>query len=235
MVLAVTGCQSLPPENPASWPEAQPAKVELQPGDALQLLYTYWPELNSEQLIRPDGKVSLQLVGDVMAAGKSPEELRAELHELYSEKLRNPEITVIVAEYTSHRVYVGGEVHRPGVIPIQGRLTALEAVMQAGGPVKQSAKMNSVVLVRVRDGQRYARSLDLAKSLSEPESDPFLLEPYDVIYVPRTAIDRVNQFVDQYIDEIIPRSVIWNMTYDLGDSDLRTNTRSFQVTPVIGP
>lgn len=218
----VTGCTTTPPENPATWPEARPAQVVLQPGDELRIVYPYWPELETEQVIRPDGKLSLQLVGEVMAGGKSPAELRDDLIGLYADKLKDPEVTVIVNEYTSHRVYVGGEVQRPGVMPIQGRLTALEAVMQAGGPLKATGKLDSVVVVRVRDGQRHARTVDLAHAIENPESEPFLLEPFDVVFVPRTNIDRVNQWVDQYINKIIPNSVIWNLTYDLRDRDFDT-------------
>lgn len=234
LTLAMTGCQTVPPENPANWPAYEEPRVELQPGDQLRILYTYWPELNEEQIIRPDGKLALQLVGDVQAAGYTPEELRDHLIQLYADKLKEPEIVVAVENFAGQRVYVGGEVHTPGVLPITGRLTVLEAIMQAGGPVKESAKLSTVVLVRVRGSERYARSVNVAKAISDPTSEPVYLEPYDVVFVPRTAIDQVNQFVDQYIDEIIPRSVIWNLTYDLNEQDFDTDSNSFQITPTTG-
>jgi polysaccharide export outer membrane protein len=234
LTLAMAGCQTVPPENPANWPVSQEPRVELQPGDQLRILYTYWPELNEEQAIRPDGKVALQLVGDVQAAGYTPDELRAHLLQLYAGKLKDPEIVVAVDGFSGQRVYVGGEVRQPGVLPLSGRMTVLEAIMQAGGPIKQSAKLSTVVLVRMRDGQRHARSINVAKALSEPESEPVFLEPYDVIFVPRTAIDQVNQFVDQYIDEIIPRSVYWNLTYDLNQQDFNNDSNTFQISPTAG-
>ena len=215
----------------------------LKPGDVLQVKFLYWPELNEEyQSIRPDGKISLQLVGEVHAEGLEPAQLRQELLTLYQDKLIEPEISVVVRSLDSHRVYVGGEVLSPGLVPIQGQLTALEAIMQAGGPRKQSAKMDSVVIVRQQDGRQYATTIDLRASLESPESTAFELGPRDIVYVPRTAIDRVDQWVDQYINQVIPRSVHTNFTFtkeldsDEGDSsgeraaELLTNLNSAAAT-----
>lgn len=235
VVMAFTaGCLSTPPaENPA-WPEPAPPAVKLQPGDTIRIVFTYWPELNEEQTIRPDGKIALQLVGDVDAQNLTPEELRASLLTRYADKLKNPEITVVVTQYTSQRVYVGGEVRTPGLIPIQGRLTALEAIMQAGGFNKGTAQMRNVVLIREREGKRFAKTIDMREALEAPESTPVYLEPYDIVYVPRTVIDHVDQWVDQYINQIIPRSVYWNLTYDLNQQDFESESRSFQIQAVPG-
>ncbi|MCC6694675.1 MAG: polysaccharide export protein [Candidatus Hydrogenedentes bacterium] len=236
------GCATTP-EPAESFPIAQEPRVVLKPGDVLQVKFLYWPELNEEyQSIRPDGKISLQLVGEVHAEGLEPAQLRQELLTLYQDKLIDPEISVVVRSLDSHRVYVGGEVLSPGLVPIQGQLTALEAIMQAGGPRKQSAKMNSVVIVRQQDDRQYATTIDLRESLESPESIAFELAPRDIIYVPRTAIDRVDQWVDQYINQVIPRSVHTNFTLtkeldsDNGDSngaraaELLTNLNSAAAT-----
>ncbi len=234
VVLIAGGCVSTPPaENPA-WPEPAAPAVKLQPGDSVRIMFTYWPELNEEQTIRPDGKIALQLVGDVDAQNLTPDELRTALMTRYADKLKDPEITVVVTQYTSQRVYVGGEVRTPGLIPIQGRLTALEAIMQAGGFNKGTAQLRNVVLIRERDGQRFARSIDLREAIGSPESTPVYLEPYDIVYVPRTVIDQVDQWVDQYINQIIPRSVYWNLTYDLNEQEFETDSRSFQIQAVPG-
>lgn len=215
IALGLSGCMTTPPFAD-SFPAAAEPTVVLKPGDVLQVKFLYWPELNEEkQSIRPDGKISLQLVGDVQAEGHTPEELRNHLLDLYQDKLIDPEIAVVVSSLDSHRVYVGGEVLSPGLVMINGRLTALEAIMQAGGFRKESAKMSSVVVVRQRDGAQYARTIDLRKSIEEPQSEPFLLEPYDIVFVPRTAIDQVDQWVDQYINQIIPRSLHYNFTHEV--------------------
>lgn len=229
LVAALSGCITTPPPS-ESFPVAAEPKVVLQPGDVLQVKFLYWPELNEEkQSIRPDGKISLQLVGDVQAQGRTPDELRSELLGLYQDKLIEPEISVVVNSLDSHRVYVTGEVQNPGLVMINGRLTALESIMQAGGFLKESAKKRTVVVVRQRDGQQFATTLDLRKALEESESEPFLLEPYDVVYVPPTNIDQVDQFVEQYVNRIVPRSVHWGFQYDLNEPSYSNNNFGSQL------
>lgn len=234
MLAVLMGCLTTPPQEHGSWPAYDTPVVRLEPGDVIQVKFTYWPELDEEQGIRPDGLISLKLIGDVRAQDLTPDELRTDLLARYADKLKDPDITVVVSEYTSHRVYVGGEVLQPGVIPMQGKLTVLEAIMQAGGFNKATAKLANVVVVRQRDGKYYSRSLDLRKAIAEPESGTFVLEPRDVVFVPRTTIDKVDQFVDQYINQIIPRSVYWNLTYDLNQQDFDSDSRSFQIQAVPG-
>ncbi|HRK36042.1 MAG TPA: polysaccharide biosynthesis/export family protein [Candidatus Hydrogenedentes bacterium] len=215
LICALPGCLTTPPPS-ESFPVAAEPKVVLQPGDVLQVKFLYWPELNEEkQAIRPDGKISLQLVGDVQAEGRTPDELRTDLLSIYEDKLIEPEIAVVVNSLDSHRVYVGGEVMQPGLVMISGRLTALEAIMQAGGFKKQSAKMASVVVIRQREGKQFSQSLDLRKAIESPESEPFLLEPYDIVFVPRSNIDQIDQWVDQYINQIVPRSLHYSFTHDV--------------------
>ena len=209
------------------WPAATPADVVvlLQPGDVLKIKFMGWPELDEEQAIRPDGKISLLLVGDVEAAGQTPEQLRAKLLSLYTGKIKNPEegsINVVVSGFDSQRVYVGGEVKLPGLVMLKGTLTPLEAIMQCGGFIKESAKLNTVVVIRERDGKQYAIALNLRKSLQQPESTPFYLQAHDVVYVPRTAIDRVDQWVNQYFNNIVPK----NLHYTFSDTIDSNSSRS---------
>jgi polysaccharide export outer membrane protein len=91
----------------------------------------------------------------------------------------------------------------------------LEAIMHAGGFNKASARMANVVVIRNHEGRQHSCSLDLRKAIEEPASDPFYLEPNDIVFVPRTAIDRVDQWVDQYINQIVPRAVHYNFTHEV--------------------
>jgi len=181
--------------------------VVLQPYDVVRMRFLYWPELDDEQWIRPDGKISLLMVGEVEAQGLTPNELQQTLMELYEPKIREPEINVTVTELAGNRVYVGGEVMTPGLIFLGSRLTALEAIMQAGGFNEYTANKAEVVIVRQAGDQQLARTIDLRAALQSPSSDQFFLHPYDVIYVPRTKIVRVNQFVEQYLDNVLPRRI----------------------------
>ncbi len=186
----------------------------LQPGDLLEIKYFYSPELNEVVKVRPDGKISLQVVDEVEAAGLTPSQLDKILTEKYSNILRQPEITVIVREFAGHKVYVGGEVNAPGLIPIPGKTTCLQAIFQAGG-FKNTAKLKSIVILRNQGTEKpLFITLDLSKDLKTPISrNDTLLHPYDIVYVPRTLITEINQFVDQYIEKLIPISKSVGFTY----------------------
>jgi len=186
-------------------PPAPEVKVVLQPYDTIRIKFLYWPELDDEQMIRPDGKISLLMIGEIEAQNRTPDELQKELVKLYESKVNEPEINVVVSSLANNRVYVGGEVSTPGLILIQGRLTALGAIMQAGGFIESSAKKSSVVIVRQQGDKQFARTIDLRAALNGAETEPFLLQPYDILYVPRTAITHVDEFVAQYIDGVIPK------------------------------
>src|SRR5262245_16532030 len=118
----------------------------LAAGDRIELRFTYNPELNVEQTIRPDGRIALEHVGEVEAAGLTPLELTTELESRFGRVLKHAKITVVVRDFAGRRVYVGGEVATPGVIELQGRMTVLEAILNSGG-AKTSASMKSVVLL----------------------------------------------------------------------------------------
>ena len=105
---------------------ASPSPVTLAPGDVIEIKFFYTPELNEIQTVRPDGKLALQLVGEVEVQGKTPAELREELLRLYASQLKDPEIAVMSRLLQNRRVFVGGQVNAPGVIPMPGELTLLE-------------------------------------------------------------------------------------------------------------
>jgi len=238
VVVILGGCiTKTPPAETEDWPEAQEVKLVLQPGDTIDVRYAYWSDFDQQQFVRPDGQITLPLVGAVEAAGMTPEELTAHLNEIYADKLKDPEISVIVRSLDSQRVYVCGEVRAPGMIRMSGQTTALDAIIEAGGFVSWSAKVKNVVVIRHRDGKRYARSLDLRRALRDPTSDPFYLEPHDVVFVPRTVINVVDQYVEQYVNQIIPRNVHMQFGLhryyqtDTDDVDQRTLTQ-YQLTPL---
>ena len=180
--------------------------VYLTPGDVISIDFLYWPELDVEQQIRPDGKISLDLVGHIDVSGMTVEELDEHLHEIYAAKIKDPKITTIIRSFGNRRAYIAGEVTNPGFVDLTDQMTALEAVMATGGFDKRSANLEDVVVIRHVDGQRYAKLLNFNLPLNDPNSD-LLLAPRDIVYVSRTTIDEVNQWVDQYINRIVPAPV----------------------------
>jgi len=198
-------------------PELQEQSAEqsyvLQVGDILDVKLYYHPELNETVTIRPDGMISLQLIDEVRAAGLTPSELDHTITKRYVPFLEDPNTTVIVKEFSNQKVYVGGEVNKPGLIPLTGNLHTIQAILQAGGK-KDTAQMKNVIIVRyIGDTNAAAFSVDMTKVLKgEPD---ILLSPYDIVFVPKKKIAKVNLFVEQYISNMIPKSVLFNLPYNL--------------------
>lgn len=228
----LSGCATVP-KNSENWPPPRTNLATVQPGDVLQIKFPFWPDLNEEQAIRPDGRIALQHIGEVEVSGRTPEEIRQTLITRYAVVLKNPELNVAVKTYISQQVYVGGEVRDPNMVPIEGgRLTVVDAIFRAGGFLKQSAQLSNVIVIRQRDGKQYVRSLNLNKAFNGKDPDPFLLEPYDVVYVPRTRIDHVDQWVDTYINQLIPDKFVFTFNKDLDNNNrnnANTNSRTFQL------
>jgi polysaccharide export outer membrane protein len=199
------GCQSNV-SNPSA-PETETARssrVALAPGDVVEIKFYYTPRLNETQTVRPDGKITLQLVGEVEARGLEPAELRDRLLELYAPHLVSPEVAVIVRSFLRRRVFVGGEVKTPRVVEMPEELTVLQAIVQAGGFDMREAEPRNVIVIRHKDGQRYGYSVNLKPALEGKETHPFFLEPEDVVHVPQTQIAKLDQWIDQHINKIVP-------------------------------
>lgn len=226
-LLSLTACASTSPVAPfiqSSTESMSPAatKVVLGPGDVVDIKFRFLPELDYEQAIRPDGKISLQMVDEVMAAGMTPEELDKHLTDLYSTKLKSPEITVIVVTLANQVVYVGGEVDTPGVLPLVGQMTATQAVMNSGG-FRDTAEPQSAIIIRKgQDNRPVPMQVDLQKVLNgDGTSMDIPLQPADIVYVPKSHIAKANLFVRQYIQDLfLFRGVNLGFSYELhADND----------------
>jgi polysaccharide biosynthesis/export protein PslD len=229
--MLLMGCQGLQPSVRQPDVQVDPTpRLLLRPGDSVEIKFYYSPELNSLQTVRSDGKITLELVGDVAVDGKLPEEVRDILKNLYRSELKHPEVTVIVRSQYGRRVYVGGEVKRPGLIEMPGSLTALAAIIQAGGFDPKTAQVKNVVLIRHKDGKRYGAALNLEDTLQGKDGQAFYLEPGDIVYVPRTTIAQVNQWIDQYINKVIPRTGL-NLLYPVGSGVIGVDTATTVYVP----
>jgi protein involved in polysaccharide export with SLBB domain len=209
---ALAGCSTYTPvgaptlaEAPLPPPHATPYKM--LPGDVLSIRFYGNAELNEDVPIRPDGAISLPFVGDVKAAGLSPAELNQDLTHRYTGELRSPQIVVVVKEFGSQRVWVGGEVSKPGMIVMRGPVSLFAALQEAGG-LLPTARPQQVVLIRPDgDGHPLGRTIDVRplQSGARPEQD-VMLQAMDVVFVPRSRISSVDVFVDQYIKQLLPVS-----------------------------
>lgn len=159
-------------------------KFILQAGDQLQISFPGAPELDLELQVRRDGVVSMPIVGEVLAAGKTPHELEEELVVKYKNELVSNEVMVVVLE--SHfTYYLEGEVRTPGIITSFRQLSVLEAIIAAGGVNKTTGKLSSVIVIR-RKGDSFERfDLSLKAILTGKTDKSFVLQSYDVVSVPQ--------------------------------------------------
>jgi polysaccharide biosynthesis/export protein len=157
--------------------------ITLREGDDLKISFPGSANLDTTQQIRRDGKISLPLVGEVQAAGETPNELQDNLIKLYAPQISSKEVIVTV-ESSAFPVYVTGCVIRPGKISSDKPMTALEAVMEAGGFDYEKANLRSVRVIRSENGVSKSYTLNLKLALNGNEDKPFYLKPSDIVYVP---------------------------------------------------
>ena len=191
------------------------AEYTLHRGDEISIKVFGRPELDDTVVVRPDGRISSSLADDVDAAGMTPAQLDAALTAKFATFFRDPQVSVIVRRFAAEKVFVGGEVGQPGMLPLGGDMTILTAIMQAGG-FKRTARTDSVILLRNTGGKAVAERLNM-KTLMTGVTDQ-RIQPFDVIYVPMSRIAKVDQFVDQYMRQLLPITVSAGFSYLLGNS-----------------
>lgn len=160
----------------------------LGPEDVIEVLVLGNPEVSRTVTIRPDGMISLPLIGEVAAAGLAPEQLRQRLTELFARYFRSPQVSVIVREFRRVRVSVLGQVSRPGIYELKQSATVLDALAAAGG-LAPEAGLGEARLIRARDAPVV---IDLERLLLQGEmAFNHRLENGDTLVVPEDSSTRV--------------------------------------------
>ncbi|MDD5712425.1 MAG: polysaccharide export protein [Smithellaceae bacterium] len=212
--------EAKPPEPKVA--EYKPEEYRIQVGDKLDVKFFYNQDLNTSASVRPDGRISLPLVGEMMVTGLTPSEITKVLIDRYQTKISRPEITVIVQSFTAPRIYVMGEVMIPGMLPLSAGLSLFQAVAARGG-FKETARPEQVIVIRRLPGKKpIAIAVNTEKIMDGTDmGQDILMIPQDIVYVPKSSIANVNQWVDQYIRKNIPIGVGATAVYEL---DRRTPT-----------
>lgn len=175
----------------------------LAPGDIIDVKFPYHPEENERVPVRPDGMIDLQVVGDVDAAGLTVGELEKQIVELASRTLRDPVVSVVIAQLAEHKVYVGGDVLRPGFVNYRDGLTPLQAVIERGG-FTDTAKTDEVLYITRIGEEIQAQRLDLESIIDGDSTEEIIMAPDDVVFVPKTFIGKADVWVDQWIRGLLP-------------------------------
>jgi polysaccharide export outer membrane protein len=173
--------------------DALSAEYRIAPGDVLQVFVWKEPELSREVRVRPDGYLTVPLLGDLLAVGKTSKGLAAELSQALAQYVNAPVVTVTLGESSTLRFYIVGEVNKPGEFPLLGRTTVMQALALAGG-FREYAKTEDIKILRqelvsMAGGRPRTRELVLAlnyKAIAQGQNlqQNYVLKAGDVIVVP---------------------------------------------------
>jgi polysaccharide biosynthesis/export protein PslD len=210
MALALTACvaNAVRPPDPARITGFSPwsgdgVEYRLGPGDDVEIKLPFNAGYNDRVLVGPDGRFTLPLIGDVQAEGRTIRQLTDELNRRFSRDLADPRVQVAIRAYASQKVFVGGEVNNPGLYTMPGRIGVMEAILMANG-FQDTARTSEVVLIRRgAEGRPMSRTIDVPAFVEGKAAD-VPLQAFDVVFVPKSTIAEVDQFVDQFINRVVP-------------------------------
>lgn len=208
------------PKEPAA-PESLAYSIDelpyrVAPGDILDVDFGVMldnsPLRATAVLVRPDGMITLNPVGDVRAAGLTTTELDTTLTGMYRSVYRDPHVTIAVSRLAGNFVHVLGEVRAPGSYEVMPNATVLQAIARAGGATDGAAMGNVILMRRTGPNSMVARKVQAnhAISYSQASEDPFLRR-FDIVYVPKTTIAKVDLFISQHIGQllVVPQGYIY--------------------------
>ncbi len=178
-----------PQESPAGAPVVvggiePPADYMIGPEDVLGVLFWRETEMSGDVTVRPDGRITLPLIGDVVAAGLTPAALKATIQGVAAKFLTDPNATIVVREIKSRQVFITGEVASPGAYALTGPRTVMQLIALAGG-VNEFADKNAIAVIRIENGQQRRFTFkydDVARGKSLQQN--ILLKPGDTVVVP---------------------------------------------------
>jgi polysaccharide export outer membrane protein len=183
------GAQDAPAQKSDGSPKsvasaAVDADYRIGPQDVIRIDVWKEPDISRTIPVRPDGKISVPLLNDVQASGLTAMQLAASLRDGLSKYLNNPQVTVTVTEINSRRVYLTGEVSRPGALPLFPNMTVLQA-LSSGGGFTQFAKVKGIYVMRTENGKQVKHPFNYKEVVKGNLAEQnILLQPGDIIVVP---------------------------------------------------
>jgi polysaccharide biosynthesis/export protein len=192
--LFVAGQLSVFSQGPALQTREQ--NYRLQAGDSIEVQYRYTPEFNAKALVQPDGQISLPIAGSVRVGGMTVNEARIAVSAKAGERLREPEVIVLLTDFVKPSFTVAGEVAKPGRYDLRGAISAIDAVAISGG-FKDSSKHSQVILVRrLNDEFADVRLLNLKTMMRfDGVKEDIRVQDGDLVIVPQNFVSKVERIV----------------------------------------
>jgi polysaccharide biosynthesis/export protein len=182
-----------PPEAQQQAPPVPPAVDQavavdptytIGPDDVLGIVFWELPTHGGDVVVRPDGKITLPLLNDVQAAGLTPDQLRASLTTASARFIRDPSVTVVVKQINSRKVFVTGQVAKPGPYPLTSPTTVLQMLALAGGPT-DFAKKHKISVMRTENGQTVSHKFNYKDVIEGRKLEQnIMLRPGDTVVIP---------------------------------------------------
>lgn len=176
------------------------AGYRIHKGDRLSIKFTYHSELTEPSLlVRPDGFITLQMIDDIKAEGLTAAELKQKLEQAYKESLLNPVISVGLMEFVAPRVFVSGQVNRPGSYPLREGDTLMQAVTLAGSFTREAHRRMVLLARPVGDHELQVREIDMLELLSHKNSvRDEVLQDGDYIFVPDSRLSKFSRVIEAF-------------------------------------
>ena len=195
--------QGAPTSQAKASPQAKSANYLIGEGDTLMISVWQNNDLNQEVIVRPDEKISFPLIDDVQAGGLTIPQLDAEITKRLKEFIKYPEVSIFLRSMGGKKIFVLGEVYSPGVYTVTGDKNVAQAITMAGG-FTSNAVANSVVLIQGGFTNPKGTRLDLNRYLlgTGPKQN-IMLQPDDIIFVPKKFVANMNYLINQIIGPIV--------------------------------
>ncbi len=197
------------PEVSASNETSPKGEIEYTIAEADILYISVWQEenLDLEVIVRPDGKISFPLAGDIPAVGLTFSQLKEEITRRLKDYIKYPVVSISLRKLGGKKIIVLGEVGSPGVYSVTGKRTILEAIALAGG-FTQDAVLSSVILIQGGLENPKGARVNLSSAINKADvSQNVVLEPEDIVYVPKKFIANVNYTIGQILGPIYQGTV----------------------------
>ncbi|MFH1226677.1 MAG: polysaccharide biosynthesis/export family protein [Planctomycetota bacterium] len=211
-VLSGFNCTQPPP--PDSYPPSiRPSAIEARSldkidypvavDDILQVFVWQNPDISGDLIVRPDGKISMFLAGDIKAAGKTLTQIDDEITQRLSEYIIAPQVTVAVKKFSGQPVIVLGEVTKPGIYKLTGTISLMSVLGEAGGPTRDASKGNLLVIRGDVLDKPEVVVVDMREILAGNMRNDIVMYPNDIVYVSSTPIADVSRYIRDYITPIL--------------------------------
>lgn len=170
--------------TPAVTGAVTPPGYVIGPEDVLTIMFWKDKDMSGDVIVRPDGKISTPLLNDIQAAGLTPDELRVRINQEASNYIEDPNATVVVKQINSRKVFITGEVEKPGPYGLTGPMTVLQLIANAGG-FKEYAERDHIVIMRSENGRQVQLPFDYSAVVRGKKLQQNIeLKPGDTVVVP---------------------------------------------------